>query len=523
MKLTRILQGRLGQATNTACFFTSVTSEPTETETQPRGRPARGNNRQRKGRKKEDNAINIVHMMSFYNTFWKVTTMKDLLEHIIQNQQSKLIKASSAASMKKLLDVMGALQKLINESEVCVACNGELSNHGCLRKFSRGIQRDRIEFVEMKTGLCDSCLNKLKAPHSRFNDIHNWSEKGYEGIEYEAIRSAKKRVEKYPDDPELVYSDLNGAPRSLQEYLEEVGSEYLQENLEEHGGENNEDDNRNHDNDNHDGDNHDDDDDDEADGQIQVNNEHGGDFSEPDNESGSASTSENEFNSSPVPQRIAAPQRNAHTIGKQNQPHWRLPTEHSNDSESDDTGGTKKLEDLAQKHRDDSNVDDDMSVSSGGSGGTAAMMEKNDLYESGEYESNADYDQYLDAMMLDGDNFFSCDFPNCQITDSELHDCENCPNSKFHIECLREYLGDKTTDGTNSEVMAKYCMFCLCCEANECANGHGVFLHSDKENGVSCCAECSRRGHSESCIVQRDNNTMVCHTCHIKSLQNFMD
>ena len=160
MKLTRILQGRLGQATNTACFFTSVTSEPTETETQPRGRPARGNNRQRKGRKKEDNAINIVHMMSFYNTFWKMTPMKDLLEQIIQNQQSKLIKASSAASMKKLLDVMGALQKLINESEVCVKCNGDLSNHGCLRKFSRGIQRDRVEFVEMKTGLCDSCLNR---------------------------------------------------------------------------------------------------------------------------------------------------------------------------------------------------------------------------------------------------------------------------------------------------------------------------------------------------------------------------
>ena len=222
MKLPRILQGRLGQATNTACFFTSVTSEPTET--QPRGRPARGNNRQRKGRKKEDNAINIVHMMSFYNTFWKMTPMKDLLEHITQNQQSKLIKASSAASMKKLLDVMGALQKLINESEVCVACNGELSNHGCLRKFSRGIQRDRIEFVQMKTGLCDSCLNKLKAPHSRFNDIHNWKEEGYEGIEYEAIDSAKRRVERHPNDPELVYRDLNGAPRYLQEYLEEHGS-----------------------------------------------------------------------------------------------------------------------------------------------------------------------------------------------------------------------------------------------------------------------------------------------------------
>eukprot|EP00956_Cyclotella_meneghiniana_P041333 scaffold223082_cov23-Cyclotella_meneghiniana.AAC.1 len=51
----------------------------------------------------------------------------------------------------------------------------------------------------MKTGLCDSCLNMLKAPHSRFNDIHNWKEKGYEGIEYEAIESAKRRVRKHPE------------------------------------------------------------------------------------------------------------------------------------------------------------------------------------------------------------------------------------------------------------------------------------------------------------------------------------
>eukprot|EP00956_Cyclotella_meneghiniana_P035074 scaffold111047_cov62-Cyclotella_meneghiniana.AAC.1 len=158
---------------------------------------------------------------------------------------------------------MGALQKLIKESEVCVKCNGELSKHGCLRKFSRGLQRDRVEFVEMKTGLCDSCLNKLKAPHSCFNDIHNWEEKGYEGIEYEAIDSAKKRVEKYPDDPELVYRDLNGAPRSLQEYLEEHGGENI-EDEEEDGGENHDDDDDD-DDDNHD----DDDDDDEADGQIQ--------------------------------------------------------------------------------------------------------------------------------------------------------------------------------------------------------------------------------------------------------------
>eukprot|EP00956_Cyclotella_meneghiniana_P013350 scaffold19211_cov20-Cyclotella_meneghiniana.AAC.1 len=184
---------------------------------------------------------------------------------------------------------MGALQKLINESE-------------------------------------------LKFPHSRFNDIHNWEEKGYEGIEYEAIDSAKRRVKKHPNHPELVYRDLNGAPQCLQEYLEEHGGENI-EDEEEDGGENSEDEEE-------DGgetiedDDDDDDDDDEQDGQIEINNEHGGDFSEPDDELGSASSSENEFDSNPVPHRIAAPQRNAHTIGKQNQPQWTVPGP-LNDSESD--------------------------------------------------------------------------------------------------------------------------------------------------------------------------------------------
>eukprot|EP00956_Cyclotella_meneghiniana_P016571 scaffold26213_cov19-Cyclotella_meneghiniana.AAC.1 len=299
---------------------------------------------------------------------------------------------------------------------------------------------------------------------------------------------------------------------------------HLRDYLEEDGGENNEDDDD--DDDNHDDDDEDDeDDDDEENGQIEINNEQvsdGGDSNEPDSELGSTSTPENEFDSNQVPQRIAAPQGpqgNAQTIGKKNLPHWVV----TDGNLSDGSGGTTNMVELAKKHRDDSNVDENWSVASGGTGGTAAVMEWHDLFQSGEYQLNAEETQFMNAMMVDDDNNHSCEFPKCQITDSELHDCQNCKDSKFHIECLRKYLGDKTTDGTNSEDMDKYCIFCLCCEAKQCDNGHGVFLRSNEQDGVSCCAECSRQGHKKSCFVQRDNNRMLCHTCYIKSLQNFWD
>eukprot|EP00956_Cyclotella_meneghiniana_P028025 scaffold64292_cov23-Cyclotella_meneghiniana.AAC.1 len=85
------------------------------------------------------------------------------------------------------------------------------------------------------------------------------------------------------------------------------------------------------------------------------------------------------------------------------------------------------MEKLAQKHRDDSNVNKNLSVASGATGGTAAVTEMNDLFQSGEYELNADFNQYLDEMVVDDDN-------NHKTVSSILNAYENILGIKLQME-----------------------------------------------------------------------------------------
>ena len=151
--------------------------------------------------------LNIVQMVHFFRTFWKIMRMKSVLEYCTVNPFHTVANLSIGDDIKSIIAVADGLDEYISKSQKCIApgCPHDLIDMGCLFRVETITSKDP-EYKERNTGLCPYCFYKMVKPDDFCNRIPV-------GFDYTAIEYARE------EGDEVTYTDLNGEDRPLKDYL----------------------------------------------------------------------------------------------------------------------------------------------------------------------------------------------------------------------------------------------------------------------------------------------------------------